>query len=121
MKKDQHRINRISKELHKEVANIICFKMQDPRLNVHNVTVSGVNLSKDLSNAKIFISYLIDFDNLAIKNILFILNNSVGFIKNILKKKIKLRIIPNIIFFYDDSMIVGSKISQLLNSKQLSH
>lgn len=117
MKINNHRIQKISKELYKEISNIVFFKMKDPRLHV-NINISGIMLSKDFSYARVFVSYLNEKDNLAIKNNLFILNNSVGFVKRNLRKKIKMRIIPQIIFVYDNSIVTGIKISKLLNNKK---
>lgn len=118
MKKINHRLARISKTLHKEIANILQLKIKDPRINI-NITISGIDISKDFSHVKVFFSCLKENENSFIKNILCILNNSVSFIKYTLKKKIKLRVIPNISFFYDNSIISGINISKLINSKNV--
>lgn len=112
MNKRNHRLQRISSQLHKEIAKILIFNINDPRLN-NNVTISGLNLSKDFCYAKVFVTY-IKKDKISIKNNLFILNNSISYITKILRKKIKLRIMPKINFFYDDSIDIGNKISKLI-------
>lgn len=111
MNKKKNRLLRISSELHKEIAKILIFNLYDPRLS--NITVSGITLSTDFNYAKVFITYLKE-DLISIKNKLFLLNKSTGYIKKILRKKIKLRLIPNINFFYDNSMNIGCKISNLI-------
>lgn len=109
-KKKQYRIKSIAKELQKEISFILLFKIRDPRLKGKEIIISDVQLSYDFSFAKVFI-----FCNFSKKkSILILLNNSVNFIKKIIKKKITLKKIPQIIFYYDNSMNIGDKINQLL-------
>lgn len=109
-KKKNYRIKSIAKELQKEISFILLFKIRDPRLKEKKIIISDVQLSYDFSFAKVFI--FCDLHNK--KNVLILLNNSVNFIKKILKKKIKFKKIPHISFCYDNSINIGNKINKLL-------
>ncbi|CAL4322069.1 30S ribosome-binding factor [Buchnera aphidicola (Chaetosiphella stipae setosa)] len=112
MYKNFHRSNRISEEIKKEISLIIQKFIDDPRINRFS-TISDVILSKDYSYAKVFISYPEKKKFIKIFSLRF-LNNASGYIRFLLSKKLNLRIIPKIKFFYDFSFINGKKISNLL-------
>ena len=122
-KKTTYRLSRIAQEIKKEISIILKKDIKDPRINFH-VTISMVQISKDLSSAKIFISYLDSYNNsfnhfnniLNVKNILLILKNAAGYIKKRLSKNINLRTVPILNFVHDDSLNQGIKISDLLKN-----
>lgn len=115
MEKSFNRSVRVGQELQKKIALIIQHSIKDPRIK-GIVTVSQVQASKDLSYAQIFVSFLNSQDQLNIKKYLIILNQASGYIRKLLCKKMRLRIIPNIVFYHDDSLIKGSYISMILNN-----
>lgn len=88
--------------------------MQDPRIK-KMITVSEVKISKDLSYAQVFVSFLENLNQRNVDKILIVLNNASSYIRKLLCKKMRLRIIPNIIFYYDDSFLKGNHISMILN------
>ncbi|HXK00636.1 MAG TPA: 30S ribosome-binding factor RbfA [Buchnera sp. (in: enterobacteria)] len=114
MLQEVSRTFRVSQELKKELSLIIQYSLRDPRLNTM-ITVSEVLLSPDLSYAKIFITLLNNQDTFFIKETIKILKNATGFIRTLLSKKIKLRIIPKLFFIYDNSFIEGIRISNIIS------
>ncbi|WP_295164320.1 30S ribosome-binding factor RbfA [uncultured Buchnera sp.] len=114
MEKSFSRSFRIAQELQKKIAFIIQYSLKDPRIKTI-ITVSEVRLSKDLSYAQVFVSFLETKNCLTVKKILILLNNASGYVRKLLCKKINLRIIPTIVFCHDDSFFKGNKISILLN------
>lgn len=114
MEKSFSRSSKIAQELKKNIAIIIQYFLKDPRFKII-ITISEVIVSKDLSYAQVFISFLETNENLNVKKLLTLLNKASGYIRKLLCKKLKLRIIPNIIFYHDDSLIKGNRISLLLN------
>jgi ribosome-binding factor A len=114
MEKSFSRSFKIAQELQKNIAIIIQYSLKDPRIKTI-ITISEVRLSKDLSYAKVFISFLEKNANLTVKKVLILLNNASGYIRKLLCKKMNLRITPNIVFYHDDSFYKGNKISLLLN------
>ncbi|CAL4326435.1 30S ribosome-binding factor RbfA [Buchnera aphidicola] len=115
MDKTFNRSVRIAQELQKKIAIIIQHSLKDPRIK-GIVTVSQVQMSKDLSHAQVFVSFFNIEEKLNIKKFLIILNQTSGYIRKLLCKNMRLRIIPNIIFYHDDSLLKGNYISMLLNN-----
>ncbi|QCI24435.1 30S ribosome-binding factor RbfA [Buchnera aphidicola (Muscaphis stroyani)] len=115
MDKSFSRASRIASEIQKKIALIIHHSLKDPRFKIV-ITVSEVQVSKDLSNAKIFISFLDYHKKENSKKILIILNKASGYIRKLLCKEMRLRIVPNIVFYHDSSSIQGNKISMILNN-----
>ncbi|WP_343192006.1 30S ribosome-binding factor RbfA [Buchnera aphidicola (Formosaphis micheliae)] len=111
---EYHRSYKIEQELKKQLATIIQYQLRDPRLNII-ITISDVKITRDFSCAKIFFTTLNNkVEN--IQTIISILKNASGFIRILLSKNIKLRIVPKLYFMYDDSFVYGMKITNLINN-----
>ncbi|WP_044010545.1 30S ribosome-binding factor RbfA [Buchnera aphidicola] len=106
---------KISNEIKKKISWIICYQLCDPRLFNILISVSSVNLSRDFSYAKIYVSIL-NNKNISFKEILTILQNSSKHIRYLLAKGIFLRIIPTLHFCHDSSYVNGTKITNLINN-----
>ncbi|ACL30732.1 30S ribosome-binding factor RbfA [Buchnera aphidicola] len=115
MEKLFNRSDRIAQELQKKIAAIIQHSLKDPRIKTI-ITVSEVQVSKDLSYAQIFVSFLESDNNEKVKKKITILNRASSYIRKLLCKRMKLRIVPNIIFHHDDSFLKGNKISCILEN-----
>ncbi len=59
MAKEFGRSQRVAQELQKEIALILQREIKDPRVGLM-VTVSGVEVSRDLAYAKVFVTFLND-------------------------------------------------------------
>lgn len=115
MAKEFGRPQRVAQELQKEIAIILQREIKDPRLGLM-VTVSGVDVSRDLAYAKVFVTFLNDDDETAIKNGLKALEDASGYIRILLGKAMRLRIVPELTFFYDSSLVEGMRMSTLVSS-----
>ena len=113
MAKAFNRSSRVGHELQKEIAIILQREIKDPRLGM--VTVSGVDISRDLSYAKVFVTFLNDDDPQVIDQGLNVLNDAKGYIRTLIGKAMRLRIIPEIKFFYDESLVKGMQMSSLVS------
>jgi ribosome-binding factor A len=111
MIRKHHRSQRLEGELMKVLAEVIREDLKDPRLNL--ITITDVTVAKDLSFAKIFISHL---DEEKAKAGLDALNKAKGFIRKQIGMKLKLRIVPEIAFFIDDTLNYSLKINKILKS-----
>ncbi len=116
------RSDRVAREIKKEMAMILAREVKDPRVTM--ATVSDVDLSADLSYAKIYVTFLFD-DEESIKQGIKALNKASGYIRTLLGKAMKLRIVPEIRFHYDTSLTEGIKMANLVsqaiaNDKQKS-
>ncbi|NUF48687.1 30S ribosome-binding factor RbfA [Gilliamella sp. ESL0250] len=112
MAKAFNRSSRVGHELQKEIAIILQREIKDPRLGM--VTVSGVDISRDLAYAKVFVTFLNDDDPQVIEQGLVVLNDAKGYIRTLIGKAMRLRIIPEIKFFYDESLVKGMQMSSLV-------
>ncbi|RPE04762.1 30S ribosome-binding factor RbfA [Candidatus Pantoea deserta] len=115
MAKEFGRPQRVAQELQKEIAIILQREIKDPRLGMM-VTVSGVEVSRDLAYAKVFVTFLNDQDEDAVKNGLKALKEASGYIRILLGKAMRLRIVPDLTFFYDNSLIEGMRMSNLVSN-----
>ena len=114
MAREFNRTDRVAEQLQRELAQIIQLEVKDPRLGM--VTVSAVEISRDLYYATAFVTFMgIDEDEKTIKQALKILNDTSGFIRSLIGKRMKLRVIPQVKFEFDRSISRGSELSALIN------
>lgn len=115
MAKEFGRPQRVSQELQKEIAIILQREIKDPRLGMMT-TVSGVEVSRDLAYAKVFVTFLNDKDEQAVKEGIKVLQDASGYIRSLLGKAMRLRIVPELTFFYDNSLVEGMRMSNLVSN-----
>ncbi|AZU61528.1 30S ribosome-binding factor RbfA [Neobacillus mesonae] len=106
-----HRPNRVGEQMKKELTDIIGRKIKDPRIGF--VTVTDVQVTGDLQQAKVFISVLGDDEQK--ENTLKGLAKAKGFIRSEIGHRIRLRKTPEIIFEFDESIDYGNRIETLLH------
>ncbi len=106
--------DRMDHILMREISNILQFELKNPKLGF--VTVTDVQCTKDLSLAKVYVSFLgkQDRNDAGMR----VLNQSKGFIRSNLAKKIKIRKMPDLIFVQDTSLEQGNKIEKILHDIQ---
>ncbi|WAJ70838.1 30S ribosome-binding factor RbfA [Catenovulum adriaticum] len=112
MARDFSRAERVAQQIQKEVAQILQRDLKDPRIGM--VTVSAVEVSRDLAYAKIYISALLQEDEkaeIAVKQ----LNESAPFVRSVLAKSMRMRVVPNIKFYLDTSVNEGIRMSKLVD------
>ena len=114
MAKEFGRPQRVAQEMQKEIALILQREIKDPRVGMMT-TVSGVEMSRDLAYAKVFVTFLNDQDEDAVKNGIKALQEASGFIRSLLGKAMRLRIVPELTFFYDNSLVEGMRMSNLVS------
>ncbi|AOT07418.1 MULTISPECIES: 30S ribosome-binding factor RbfA [Pseudoalteromonas] len=107
------RTDRVAQQIQKEIAVILQREIKDPRLGM--VTVSAVEVSRDLSYAKIFVTVLNSKSDEDTKQNLAILNDATGYIRSLLGKRIRARIMPELRFVLDNSLMEGMRISNLVD------
>ncbi len=111
MPSNSNRMNKINEELKKEISQIISYNLKDPNLKGGLITVTKVNTTPDLRIARVFVS-MINIKNK--KQALAILKKSSGYIRTEVARNINLRITPEIIFEFDESIEYGAKIDEIL-------
>lgn len=113
MPKDFSRTQRIGDQMQRELSQLIAREIKDPRLAL--VTVTAVDVSRDLSHAKVFVTVMgrTDDADTVHKNVQ-ILNEAAGFLRMHLGKSMKLRTVPQLHFHYDASIRRGADLSALI-------
>lgn len=112
MAREFARHQRLGNEVLRALSELLRFETKDPRLE--RVSLTSVELSGDLSVARVYFSLLNPDDNpeAAIEG----LERASGFLRSKLGRAIKIRHVPELRFLHDDSAEHGARISQLINS-----
>lgn len=113
MAREYARTDRVGQQIQKEIAVILQREIKDPRLGM--LTVSAVEVTRDLAYAKVFVTFFND-DKSKVKESLAILNDAAGFIRSLLAKTLRARIMPNLRFEYDQSLVEGVRMTSLVDS-----
>lgn len=104
------RIEKVQELIKQQASEIIMREVKDPRIGF--VTVTKVDVSSDLHNAKLFVSIL--GSDKQIEDTWKGLNSSIAFIRRELAHRIRLKFIPEIKFFMDTSLEYSAHIQKLL-------
>ena len=111
MPKEFSRTRRVGEQMQRELAQLIQQEIKDPRIGM--LTVQAVEVSRDFSHAKVFVSSLDNAEGM--QQSLAILTRASGFLRHELGQRIKLRIIPELHFVYDESIERGNRLSSLID------
>jgi ribosome-binding factor A len=103
---------RMDQILQREISKILQFELKNPKLGF--VTVTDVQCTRDMSQAKVFVSFLgkQERNDAGMR----VLRASKGFIRSTLAKNVKARKIPDLIFVQDTALEKGRKIDSILNT-----
>ena len=111
MPRSYGRNERIAAAIRRELAEVLQHELKDPR--VKNATVTEVEVSPDLRNARIYISFLTDNEE-EIKEAMKGLKSASGFLRSELASRMKLRYMPALDFKYDSLLTESMKIDALI-------
>lgn len=106
------RADRVADLLRQEIADLLLRRVKDPR--VSRVTITGIEVSADLQNAKVFFCLMGSAAAEEIENAAEGLNKAKGFMRQELGKRVHMRYLPQLHFHYDSSFEYGDKIERLL-------
>ena len=111
MPPDSRRADRVAEAIREEVATFLAEDVKDPRV-VGLVTVTGVDVTRDLRQAKVFVSVMgsdteraATFDGL---------NSVAAHLRSRVGRALRLRLAPEIIFRLDESIARAARIENLL-------
>ncbi len=112
--KEYSRLDRIGDQMQRELAVMIQREIKDPRLDAM-ITVSAVKVSKDLGYADVYVTVLGKEDKPeVIAENMAILKKAAGFLRGRIGQSIKLRVVPQLRFHYDESVQRGQYLSSLI-------
>ncbi len=112
MSKEFSRTQRVSQQLQKELALILQREVRDSRIGM--VTISDVEVSRDLAYAKVFVTFLCIGEQTPESSLAALKEHEVQ-IRMMLGKRIRLRLTPEVRFTYDNTLVEGMRMSNLVS------
>jgi ribosome-binding factor A len=107
------RIERVRRLLRSEISSVMQRKLKDPRVGM--VTITDVDVSPDLKNARVYVSILGEDKSETLAG----LRSAAGFIRSELMKVLHLRPMPALEFAIDESLARAERTLDLLD--QIRH
>jgi ribosome-binding factor A len=112
------RVERVAAFIREEVSRIIREDVSDPRIGF--VSITGVDVSPDLENARIRVSILANTQEK--KESMKGLYSATSFIRGKLGELMETRVVPELTFINDDSLEKGSRVLNIISGfKQKDH
>lgn len=105
------RLKRIQEQIQKVLTEMLETKVNDPR--VDGVYITDVTVDRELDYANIYVSSLAG--EAQAEEILEGLRNASGFIRYNLGQEVKLRVMPQLRFFWDETPERADRIETLLD------
>ncbi|MGW8184076.1 MAG: 30S ribosome-binding factor RbfA [Burkholderiales bacterium] len=112
MPKDYPRSRRIAEQVQRELSEIIRLELKDPRVGM--ITITDVEVTPDTAYAKVYFTLL--GDAARVKETTAALEHAAGFLRSELAHRLKLRVVPQLVFKYDASVERGMRLSQLIDA-----
>lgn len=117
MPREFSRNQRLGAQIQRTLSELLRFEVKDPSLA--EVSLTTVDLSRDLSVARIYFSMLNPAHSP--EPVLQGLNRAAGFLRGNLGKALKVRHVPELRFVHDDSIEHGAEISRLIDDATRGH
>ena len=111
-----NKLQRINEDIQRELA-VLLRKTKDPRINQGMLSITAVDTSKDLAQARIYLSV---FGIQSKKDLLKGLKSASGYLRYELGRSLDLRHTPELHFILDNSIERGAKINTILNSLDIT-
>jgi ribosome-binding factor A len=112
MPKEFHRSRRVEEQIQRLLAELLRREVKDPR--VGSVTITAVEVSRDLSHAKVF---FLPFDTARpVEQVSAALASASGFLRLHLRKLLKMRQAPELHFVLDETIDKAAHLSSLINA-----
>jgi ribosome-binding factor A len=110
MPKEFQRSTRVAEQIQRELAGMVGRVLENPRAGM--VTVTAVEVSKDLSHAKVYVSSL--GGSMGHEELVAQLQHASGFMRHELGRAMKLRIQPELRFYYDQTQERAARLEELI-------
>jgi ribosome-binding factor A len=111
VKRSSGRPHKLGDLIQRELSELLQRELRDPRVGM--ITITGVDVSPDLSHAKVFYTTL---DASHVEEAAKGLKRAAGFLRSQLARRIKLYTTPELRFEYDESVERGDRLSRLIDS-----
>jgi ribosome-binding factor A len=111
VKRSSGRPQKLGDQFQRELSDLLQRELRDPRVGM--VTITSVDVSPDISHAKVFFTIL---DPSKVEETTKGLQRAAGFLRSQLARRIKLYTTPELRFQYDESVERGDRLSRLIDS-----
>ena len=111
MPREFPRARRVEEQLKRLLAELVRREIKDPRVGL--VTITSVEVSKDLSHANVYFTPFAGIGDAAAA--LEALQHAAGFLRHQVRDQMRLRVAPEIVFRIDDSVERGARLSALIH------
>jgi len=112
MAREFTRTQRVADYLQRELAALIQQAVRDPRVGM--VSVTAVDVSRDLGHAKVFYTVMDVEDDQQAKQSTDALNHAAGFLRSELSRNSSMRSVPQLRFYFDNSVSRGRYLEDLI-------
>lgn len=111
MPREFSRSVRVAAQLQRELADLVRTEVRDPRIGM--VTISEVEVTRDLAVAKVYVTFL--GSEQPVPKALALLGERAPMLRHELGRRMRLRVMPDLRFVYDDSLERGMRMDALLD------
>ena len=111
MSREFPRASRLADQIQRDLSETIRSELKDPRVGM--ITITAVEVSRDLSHARVFVSALASAE--AMEETLDALRHAAGFLRSRLAHSLTSRTVPELQFVYDESVERGARLSRLID------
>ncbi|NJM32606.1 MAG: 30S ribosome-binding factor RbfA [Limnobacter sp.] len=106
---------RVAEQLQKDLAELIARELRDPRLGF--ATLTDVEITADYAYATVYFSVLTG----SAQDTEAALNDSAGFLRNLIFKRMRIHTVPTLRFKHDQSVEKGAEMSTLIDQALSRH
>ena len=111
MPREFKRSERVAGSLRRELARLIQMEVKDPEVGF--ISLSDVEVSRDLAHAKVFITV---FESEKAASSLKALKRAAGYLRRRLGQEMRIRSVPELHFFHDSSVETGQRMDSLIDA-----
>ena len=104
------RPERVADQIRKEISDLVARELHDPGIGF--LTVTHVKMTPDLQNARVY--YTVIGDDKARKDAQRALGRASGFLRRQIGSRLRLRTVPELSFFYDESIERQDRIERIV-------
>lgn len=112
MEMSRIRVQKVSEQMKKEMADILRISLKDPRVGF--ATVTRVDVSGDLQHAKVYVSVLGSEEEK--DESISALTKASGFVRGEIARRLHMRVAPELMFRLDDSGEYSARIEEVLKT-----
>jgi ribosome-binding factor A len=113
MAKEFTRSDRVADAVQRSLAQLIPAEIRDPRVGM--VNINSVVVARDLTFAKVYVTFVGEDNPKACEESVAILNKAASFLRTLVGRSLTTRITPRLQFYYDESAVRGQVLSSLID------